>query len=88
MQVYISNLGKYNKGELVGVWFTPPIDMEDVKIRIGLNGNMKNIPYMITSCHLKLMNIHRFLTPSSSRWGSYFRRISQNSASDGPQFLY
>jgi Antirestriction protein (ArdA) len=38
MQVYIANLGKYNEGELVGAWFTPPIDMEDVKIRIGLNG--------------------------------------------------
>jgi len=38
MQVYIANLGKYNEGELVGTWFTPPIDMEDVKERIGLNG--------------------------------------------------
>lgn len=37
MQVYIANLGKYNEGELVGAWFTPPIDMEDVKERIGLN---------------------------------------------------
>ncbi len=38
MQVYIANLGKYNEGELVGAWFTPPIDMENVKERIGLNG--------------------------------------------------
>lgn len=38
MQVYIANLGKYNEGELVGAWFTPPIDIEDVKERIGLNG--------------------------------------------------
>lgn len=37
MQVYIANLGKYNEGELIGAWFTPPIDMEDVKERIGLN---------------------------------------------------
>lgn len=37
MQVYIANLGKYNEGELVGAWFTPPIDMEDVKERISLN---------------------------------------------------
>jgi|SRR5699024_5291449 len=37
MQVYIANLGKYNEGELMGAWFTPPIDMEDVKERIGLN---------------------------------------------------
>lgn len=38
MKVYIANLGKYNEGELVGAWFAPPIDMEDVKERIGLNG--------------------------------------------------
>ena len=37
MQVYIANLGKYNEGELIGAWFTPPIDMEEVKERIGLN---------------------------------------------------
>lgn len=37
MQVYIANLGKYNEGDLVGAWFTPPIDMENVKERIGLN---------------------------------------------------
>lgn len=38
MQVYIANLGKYNEGELVGTWFTPPIDIEDMKEKIGLNG--------------------------------------------------
>ena len=27
MQVYIANLGKYNEGELVGAWFTFPIDL-------------------------------------------------------------
>ncbi len=36
--VYIANfLGKYNEGELVGAWFTPPVDFEEVKERIGLN---------------------------------------------------
>jgi len=37
MQVYIANLGKYNEGELVGAWFTPPVDWDEVKERIGLN---------------------------------------------------
>lgn len=37
MQVYIANLSKYNEGELVGAWFTPPIDFDEVKERIGLN---------------------------------------------------
>lgn len=38
MKVYIANLGKYNEGELVGAWFTPPIDFEEMEERIGLNG--------------------------------------------------
>lgn len=37
LKVYIANLGKYNEGELVGAWFTPPIDFDNVKERIGLN---------------------------------------------------
>ncbi|SDI97510.1 antirestriction protein ArdA [Natribacillus halophilus] len=38
MHVFIVNLGKYNEGESVGAWFTPPIHMEYVQERIGLNG--------------------------------------------------
>lgn len=37
MRVYIANLGKYNEGELVGAWFEPPIDMDEVRECIGLN---------------------------------------------------
>ena len=37
MRVYIANLGKYNEGELVGEWFEPPIEMDAVRERIGLN---------------------------------------------------
>ena len=37
MRVYIANLGKYNEGELVRAWFEPPIDMDEVRERIGLN---------------------------------------------------
>ena len=37
MRVYIANLGKYNEGEVVGAWFEPPIDMDEVRERIGLN---------------------------------------------------
>ena len=37
MRVYIANLGKYNEGELVGAWFTPPVDYDEMAERIGLN---------------------------------------------------
>ena len=37
---YITNLGKYNEGELIGEWVTFPIDDEELKevfTRIGIN---------------------------------------------------
>lgn len=37
MRVYIANLGKYNEGELVGAWFTLPVDEDEMAERIGLN---------------------------------------------------
>ena len=37
MRIYIANLGKYNEGELVGAWFTPPVDYDEMAERIGLN---------------------------------------------------
>ena len=37
MRVYIANLGKYNEGELIGDWFTPPVDYDEMAERIGLN---------------------------------------------------
>ena len=39
LKVYVANLGRYNEGELVGLWFTPPIDEEEMAERIGLNEN-------------------------------------------------
>lgn len=37
IKVWIGNLGKYNEGELVGEWFTAPLDWQEVKEAIGLN---------------------------------------------------
>lgn len=37
MRVYVANLGKYNEGELVGAWFEPTIDYDEMAERIGLN---------------------------------------------------
>jgi len=37
INIYIANLGKYNEGELVGDWFTLPVDMGLVAEKIGLN---------------------------------------------------
>ncbi|WP_077318111.1 antirestriction protein ArdA [Virgibacillus proomii] len=61
MQVYIANLWKYNEGELVGDWFTTPIDMEEVKERIGLNSEYEE--YAIHDFELPF-EIHEY-TPIS-----------------------
>lgn len=37
VRVYIANLGKYAEGELVGAWFTLPVNEEEVIEKIGLN---------------------------------------------------
>lgn len=37
IKLWIGNLGKYNEGQLVGEWFDLPVDMEEVKEKIGLN---------------------------------------------------
>lgn len=40
LKIYLTNLGKYNEGYLIGEWVTLPIDsdeLEEVKQRIGIN---------------------------------------------------
>lgn len=37
IKVYIANLGKYNEGILQGDWFTLPVDIEEMKEKIGIN---------------------------------------------------
>lgn len=40
LKIYLTNLGKYNEGYLVGEWVTLPVDddeLEEVKKRIGIN---------------------------------------------------
>ena len=39
IRIFLTNLGKYNEGELVGEWVDLPVDsFDDVKQRIGING--------------------------------------------------
>ena len=45
MQVYIANLGKYNEGELVGDWFSFPLDEEVIAERIGLNAEYEEYAF-------------------------------------------
>lgn len=37
MQIYVVNLGKYTEGEETGAWFNVPVNMEELKEKLGLN---------------------------------------------------
>ena len=45
IKVFIANLGKYNEGEIVGAWFTPPINNEELAEKLGLNDQYEE--YMV-----------------------------------------
>ncbi|MCY8228837.1 antirestriction protein ArdA [Bacillus spizizenii] len=36
IKIYVANLGKYNEGESVGKWFTLPVDLEEIRVAIGV----------------------------------------------------
>ena len=49
LRIFLTNLGKYNEGDLVGEWVNLPIDeeeLEEVKERIGINEQYEE--YFIT----------------------------------------
>src|SRR5699024_8512847 len=50
MRVYVTNLGKYNEGELVGEWFDYPFSEEHISEVIGLDSNYEE--YFITDYEL------------------------------------
>ena len=54
MRVYIANLGKYNEGKLVGEWFTPPLDFDEVKEKIGLNGEYEECAIHDYECPVEM----------------------------------
>lgn len=37
INIWVSNLGKYNEGILQGAWFTLPTEMSEIRKKIGLN---------------------------------------------------
>ena len=49
MEIFLTNLGKYNEGELVGKWFDLPIyDIEDALLEIGVAKDTMYEEYFIT----------------------------------------
>lgn len=48
MRIYLTNLGKYNEGELVGKWVTLPIDINEELKSIGVENGTEYEEYFIT----------------------------------------
>lgn len=60
VNVWIGNLGKYNEGELVGEWFTLPVDMEEVSKVIGLNEQYEEYQINDFDTNIKGLEIHHY----------------------------
>lgn len=62
MKIYVSNLGKYNEGELVGAWITLPISEEDLQKaltnEVGINEQYEE--YAIHDFECDFMNISEY----------------------------
>lgn len=46
LRIYLTNLGKYNEGYLIGEWVNLPVDadeLEEVKARIGINAEYEEM---------------------------------------------
>ena len=55
LKVFVTNLGKYNEGELIGEWVSLPVDeseLEEVLERIGINEQYEE--YFITDYETEL----------------------------------
>lgn len=80
MRIYITNLGKYNEGELVGAWFTPPVDFEEVKERIGLNDEYEEYAIHDYELPLRLTNtpLLRKSTVCVRWWRTYRSTFRKN----------
>ena len=79
MRIYIANLGKYNEGELVGAWFTPPVDFEEVKERIGLNDEYEEytpIEEINRLCEM-VEDLPEYIQEELSELQSYFGSIEE-----------
>lgn len=66
INIFITNLGKYNEGELIGEWVTLPISEEELKKvceRIGINEDYEE--YFITDYECDFMKIGEYESISS-----------------------
>lgn len=63
LKIFLTNLGKYNEGHLVGEWVSLPIDngkLEEVKKRIGINMNYEEIFITDYECDIDGVKVNEF----------------------------
>lgn len=63
LKIFLTNLGKYNEGHLIGEWVSLPINndkLEEVKKRIGINKNYKEIFITDYECDMDGVKVNEF----------------------------
>ena len=97
-EAYITNLGKYNEGELVGETLKFPTTTEEVQAllkRIGVDG-VRYEEFFITSFDGDVLGLYDYLTEYENldelkaelpdKWEYYIDRLSTHIASKGTKY--
>lgn len=83
INIYITNLGKYNEGVLIGEWVKLPVDqneLQNVLNRIGINEQYEE--YFITDYETLFSNLHINEYASISNLNTLAERIDSLADSD------
>ena len=62
-KIFLTNLGKYNEGYLIGEWISLPIgdnELEEVKKRIGINKNYEEMFITDYECDIDGVKVNEF----------------------------
>ncbi len=63
LKIFLTNLGKYNEGHLIGEWVSLPIDngkLEEVKKRIGINKHYEEMFITDYECDIDGVKVNEF----------------------------
>ena len=78
ISIYITNLGKYNEGYLMGEWVKLPVPadkLDEVLARIGINGEYEE--YFITDFEAPLANLNIAEYASVEELNDFARRLDE-----------
>lgn len=75
LKIFLTNLGKYNEGHLIGEWVSLPIDndkLEEVKKRIGINKHYEEMFVTDYECDIDGVKVNELTTLKNlTKWLKY-----------------